>query len=71
MQAAYESIENFDGNGLMAPVTVTANDHGGGGRTRVEQWDGSSWVPLTDWSADYLDVVWEVIRRSSATFTVD
>ncbi|WP_233491901.1 ABC transporter substrate-binding protein [Nioella nitratireducens] len=71
MQAAYESIENFDGNGLMAPVTVTANDHGGGGRTRVEQWDGSSWVPLTDWSADYLDVVWEVIRHSSATFTVD
>ena len=71
MKAAYESIENFDGNGVMAPVTVTANDHGGGGKTRVEQWDGSNWVPLTDWSADYLDVVWEVIKHSSATFTAE
>ena len=71
MKAAYESISEFDGNGLMAPVTVTASDHGGGGKTRVEQWNGETWVPLTDWSADYLDVVWEVIKHSSSTFKVE
>ena len=71
MKNAYESIENFDGNGVMAPVTVTDKDHGGGGKRRVEQWDGETWVPLTDWSADYLDVVWEVIKHSSATFKVE
>ncbi|HCO90929.1 MAG TPA: branched-chain amino acid ABC transporter substrate-binding protein [Alphaproteobacteria bacterium] len=71
MKNAYESIENFDGNGIMAPVTVTDKDHGGGGKTRVEQWNGETWVPLTDWSADYLDVVWDVIKHSSATFTVE
>ncbi len=70
MQAGYRSIVDFDANGLMAPVTVTHQDHGGGGMTRVEQWDGETWIPLTDWSADYLEVVWEVIRESSATFTV-
>ncbi|WP_026757552.1 ABC transporter substrate-binding protein [Sediminimonas qiaohouensis] len=71
MKAGYESISGFDANGLMAPVTVTAEDHGGGGKTRVEQWDGETWVPLTDWSADYLDVVWEVIRESSEKFNVE
>ena len=71
MKAAYESISEFDGNGLMAPVTVTASDHGGGGKTRVEQWNGETWVPLTDWSADYTDVVWEVIKHSSSTFKVE
>jgi branched-chain amino acid transport system substrate-binding protein len=71
MKAGYESIENFDANGLMAPVTVTPSDHGGGGKTRVEQWDGETWVPLTDWSAEYLDVVWDVIRESSAKFSVE
>ena len=71
MKTAYESISDFDGNGLMAPVTVTASDHGGGGKTRVEQWNGETWVPLTDWSADYTDVVWEVIKESSAKFTVE
>jgi branched-chain amino acid transport system substrate-binding protein len=71
MKAAYESLSGYDGNGLMAPLTVTAEDHGGGGKTRIEQWDGETWVPLTDWSADYLDVVWEVIEESSSKFTVD
>lgn len=71
MKAGYESIEGFDANDLMAPVTVTPEDHGGGGKTRVEQWDGEDWVPLTDWSADYTDVVWEVIKESSGKFTVE
>lgn len=71
MKAGYESIRNYDANGLMSPITVTAKDHGGGGKTRVEQWDGSNWVPLTDWSADYTDVVWDVIRASSSKFKAD
>lgn len=71
MKSGYEAIENFDANGLMAPVTVTPQDHGGGGKTRIEQWDGANWVPLTDWSADYIDMVWEVIKESSAKFTVE
>ncbi|WP_111734259.1 ABC transporter substrate-binding protein [Roseovarius amoyensis] len=71
MKAGYESISEFDGDGVMAPVTVTESDHGGGGKTRVEQWDGKTWVPLTDWSADYLDVVWEVIKESSGKFNVE
>ncbi|MBC7133041.1 MAG: ABC transporter substrate-binding protein [Roseovarius sp.] len=71
MKDGFESLENFDANGLMAPVTVTTSDHGGGGKTRIEQWDGETWVPLTDWSADYLDVVWEVIKESSSKFTIE
>lgn len=70
MKAGFESLKDFDANGVMAPVTVTAEDHGGGGKTRIEQWNGETWVPLTDWSADYLDVVWEVIKESSSKFTV-
>ncbi|MBS4045990.1 ABC transporter substrate-binding protein [Ferrovibrio sp.] len=70
MKTGFESIKDFDANGLMAPVTVTPEDHGGGGKTRVEQWNGSTWVPLTDWSADYTDVVWKVIKESSSKFTV-
>jgi branched-chain amino acid transport system substrate-binding protein len=63
-----ESITNFDGNGLIAPVTVTAKDHGGGGRTRVDMWDGSKWVPQSDWIAAYQDVIWEVVKEQAAEF---
>lgn len=71
MKAALESLENFDANGLMAPVTVTAEDHGGGGRTRIEMWDGETWVPQSDWISAYDDVIWDVVKRYSAEFEAE
>ena len=71
MKAGFESIENYDANGLFAPVTVTAEDHGGGGRTRIEMWDGEKWVPQTEWIGAYNDVVWDVVRESSQSFSTD
>ena len=71
MKAALESLKDFDANGLMAPVTVTADDHGGGGKTRVEMWDGSTWAPQSDWVAAYDDAVWEIVKKYSAEFAAE
>ncbi|MBE7417866.1 MAG: ABC transporter substrate-binding protein [Ideonella sp.] len=68
IKAGFESLKNFDAGGLIAPVTVTAKDHGGGGKTRVDMWDGAKWVPQGDWTAAYTDVVWEVVKQQSAEF---
>jgi branched-chain amino acid transport system substrate-binding protein len=53
---------------MLAPVTVTAKDHGGGGKTRIDQWDGTKWVPQSDWIAAYGDVVDAVVKEQSAEF---
>lgn len=71
MRAGLHNIKAFDANGLFAPVTVTPEDHGGGGRTRIEMWDGTTWVPQTDWISAYEDVIWEVVRRYSAQFAAE
>ena len=71
MKAGYESITDFDANGLFAPITVTADDHGGGGKTRVEMWDGTTWVPQQEWTAAYTDLIWSVVRESSAGYTAE
>lgn len=63
-----ESLKDYDVNGLMAPITVTAHDHGGGGKTRIEMWDGAKWVPQTDWIAGYSDEVWKVVKDESAKY---
>ena len=68
LKNALENLRNFDASGLIAPVTVTAKDHGGGGKTRIEMWDGTKWVPQTDWFSAYDDVVWEVVKQQSAEF---
>ena len=68
MKKGFESLRNFDANGLMAPMTVTAKDHGGGGKTRIEMWDGTKWIPQTDWIAAYTDIVGEVVKEQAAEF---
>ena len=68
IKTGLESIRNFDANGFMAPVTVTASDHGGGGKTRIDMWDGSKWVAQTDWFSAYDDVVKQVVKEQSAEY---
>ncbi|MGN0932141.1 ABC transporter substrate-binding protein [Falsigemmobacter intermedius] len=71
LREGLENLKDFDANGLFAPVTVTAEDHGGGGKTRVEMWDGSTWVPQNDWTAAYQDVIWDVVKQYSSQFKMD
>jgi branched-chain amino acid transport system substrate-binding protein len=68
VKAGLESLRNFDANGFIAPVTVTASDHGGGGKTRIDMWDGAKWVPQSEWISAFTDVVNAVVKEQSAEF---
>ncbi|MDO8442168.1 MAG: ABC transporter substrate-binding protein [Polaromonas sp.] len=68
MKRGLESLKNFDADGLIAPLTVTAKDHGGGGMTRIDMWDGAKWAPQTGWFSAYDDVIWELVKKESAEF---
>ena len=61
-------LENYDAEGMMPPVTFSADDHQGGGYGRVSQWNGESWEPITDWYSAYQDIVWEEIRKDAEGF---
>ena len=61
-------IKNFDARGFMAPITITPKDHGGGGKTRIDMWDGSKWVAQTDWFADYTGLVGTLVKANSADY---
>jgi branched-chain amino acid transport system substrate-binding protein len=68
MRRGLESLKKFDADGLIAPVTVTAKDHGGGGKTRIDMWDGAKWVPQTDWFSAYDDVIQDIVKKESGEF---
>lgn len=68
LKAGLESISGFTADGLLPPITLTAGDHQGGGQGRIAQWDGTQWVPQSDWSAAYQDIVWELIHKNAAEF---
>lgn len=65
---ALETLKDFTGGGAFAPITLSAKDHEGGGVGRISQWDGSRWVPRTDWYSAYRDVVWEQVKKSAEEF---
>jgi branched-chain amino acid transport system substrate-binding protein len=68
LKQGFESLRDFNADGLMPPITITAEDHQGGGYGRVSMWTGSDWQPQTDWITAYQDVVWEEIRANAADF---
>ena len=63
-----ETLKNFDAGGLIAPITLSAKDHEGGGSGRISQWDGTKWVPKTGWYSAYRDVVWDHVKKSAEEF---
>ena len=68
MRRGLTSLRNYNANGLIPPLTVTAKDHGGSGKTRIEMWDGAKWVPQSEWFSDYDDLVWATVKTSSSEF---
>jgi branched-chain amino acid transport system substrate-binding protein len=68
LKKGLESIKDFTADGLLPPVTITAEDHQGGGRGRIDVWDGSKWTPKSEWNAAYQDIVWNLIHKSAEEF---
>jgi branched-chain amino acid transport system substrate-binding protein len=62
------SITKFTAEGLSPSITITKTDHQGGGMGRVAQWDGRRWVAKSDWLSADQDLVWQLIKESSAEF---
>ncbi len=62
------SITNFTAEGLLPAMTVTKEDHQGGGKGRIARWDGTKFVAQTDWFSANQDVVWAEIKKSAETF---
>jgi len=68
LKKGLEEVKDFNAQGLIPPITLTADDHQGGGRGRISQWDGTKWVPKTDWYAAYQDVVWDLVKKNAEEF---
>jgi len=54
--------------GLLAPLTLSCADHGGGGSARVQQWDGQRWVLVADWLQADRATLLPLIEAKSAAY---
>jgi branched-chain amino acid transport system substrate-binding protein len=65
VRRGYEAIKNFDLQGLLSPLTVTPQDHEGGGYLRVYQVQGREWVPVSGWIRGYRDEVMALVKKAN------
>ena len=65
VRRGYEAIKNFDLQGLLPPLTVTPQDHEGGGYMRVYQVKGKEWVPVSGWIRGYRDEVMALVKKAN------
>ena len=65
VKKGYESIKNCSLGGFLPPMTVTPQDHEGGGWVRIYQVKGKEWVPVTDWIRGYRDEVIKLVNEAN------
>jgi branched-chain amino acid transport system substrate-binding protein len=65
VRKGYEAIKNFDLEGLLPPITLTPQDHEGGGYVRMYQVKGHEWVPVSGWIRGYRDEVMALVKKAN------
>ncbi len=68
LRKGFELLDGFDAEGLIPKVTITNDDHQGGGAGRVVEWSGTAWEPISDWKASFQDLVWEQIEKGAKNY---
>lgn len=58
----FEKISNFTLGGILPPMSITRDDHEGGGWVRIFQVKGQGFVPVTDWMHGYRETVMEMVK---------
>ncbi|MBI4587988.1 MAG: ABC transporter substrate-binding protein [Candidatus Rokubacteria bacterium] len=65
VKKGYESMKNFSLGGFLPPMTVTPQDHEGGGWVRIYQVKGKEWVPVTEWIRGYREEVIKLVNEAN------
>jgi branched-chain amino acid transport system substrate-binding protein len=63
VKLGFEQVKDFTLGGILPPMTITAEDHEGGGWVRVFQVQGDGFVPVSDWQHGYREEVMEMVMH--------
>ncbi|WP_026379907.1 ABC transporter substrate-binding protein [Afifella pfennigii] len=63
-----ERIKEMGLEGFMRPVKVSCEDHSGHHEVYVQEWDGQTWVPASDWFSPMTDVVSPLLEAAAEEY---
>jgi len=66
-----ERIEQMGMTGLLEPLALSCNDHEGGGKVIIQQWDGAQWTQISDWITPNRDLIRPMYEASAAAYAAE
>ena len=61
-------LEELGLKGFMQPFSMTCKDHSPSNQVYVQQWDGTTWKPVSDWFKSDRDVVWSMLEQAAGEY---
>jgi len=63
-----ERLKEIGLEGFTTPIKLSCDDHSGHHGVYVQQWDGTTWKPVSDWFAPMTDVVAPLLEASAKDY---
>jgi branched-chain amino acid transport system substrate-binding protein len=64
-------IEEIGMTGLLEPLKISCNDHEGGGKVLIQQWDGEKWTQISDWITPNRDLIRPMYQASAEAYAAE
>ncbi len=61
-------ITELGAEGLIAPMKISCENHGGHGLVRMQQWDGAHWKYASDWIEPHHDLLDPMYKASALAY---
>jgi branched-chain amino acid transport system substrate-binding protein len=61
-------IAELGAEGLIAPMKISCENHGGHGLVRIQQWDGAHWKYTSDWIEPHHDMLDPMYKDSALAY---
>jgi branched-chain amino acid transport system substrate-binding protein len=61
-------VTELGAEGLIAPMKISCENHGGHGLVRIQQWDGVHWKYASDWIEPHHDLLDPIYKESALAY---
>jgi len=61
-------LQQLGASGLLPEIKTSCENHEGSGKVRIEQWDGSKWVLVSDWIEGNKNLIHPLFKASAAKY---
>jgi len=61
-------LKEIGATGLLPDVKTSCSNHEGSGKVKMQQWDGTKWVALTDWIEGNKQLIHPLFQADAAKY---